>query len=119
MPALAMVMVCPSATVIGRQGPCEGVRNCGDRATAPFEDICHRAFRDLFCASWYTMAVRDVAHVERSGAGLRHGGRHHAGVSVDQQRRRNPGLNDKDNPVLRLRSGRFGQPPRNNGCFLV
>ena len=31
----------PSA--IGRPGPSEGVSLCGDRATAPFEDICSRA----------------------------------------------------------------------------
>jgi hypothetical protein len=35
----------------------------GDRATAPFEDICHRAFPALFSASWYTKAACDVAHV--------------------------------------------------------
>ena len=50
--------------LIGRQGTTESVTLREDRATAPFEDICHRAIPALFTASWYTKAVRDVAQVE-------------------------------------------------------
>jgi len=40
-------------------GPLEGVTFRGDRATAPCEDICNRAFSALFHAERYTKAVRD------------------------------------------------------------
>jgi hypothetical protein len=57
MPALAMVMVmvCPSATVIGRPGPSEGVRNCGDRETASRKYISNFSFPALFSANRYTI----------------------------------------------------------------
>ena len=35
--------------------------DCGDRATAPFEDICNSSYRAKSCTASYTKAVRDVA----------------------------------------------------------
>jgi hypothetical protein len=77
---------CSSKGECRKKGTVESAPKRGGRATAPLEDICHRAFPALFCPTRYIMAVRDVAHVERSGADLHRGGRHRgraaaAGVS--------------------------------------
>ena len=50
--------------VIGHQGPSEGVRNRGGRATAALEDICKSAFRLNFMQLGTQRAARGVAHVE-------------------------------------------------------
>jgi hypothetical protein len=60
---------------------------------APWDEA--KALRCGFSANWYTMAVRDVAHVERPGADLHRGGYDRgrgvagaAGLIVDRERRK-------------------------------
>jgi hypothetical protein len=80
---------------IGFAGPSDGVRKCGDRETLKCKRICLRAFPALFCPTRYKKAVRDVAHVDRSGGDLYRTGRRDgrsgaaaAGLTVDGARRR-------------------------------
>jgi len=46
------------------QGTAEGAPTGGKRAPLPFKRICTFEISTKVYADWYTMAVRDVSHVE-------------------------------------------------------
>ena len=52
-----------SRGLAGRQGPPEGVRSCGERATAPFQHICVFRFLSFFCSIRFSKA-REMRRID-------------------------------------------------------